>query len=371
VTVQLFNAIYQLPSISASVFFSQISTIDFGDYWKCNMTVQDALVSVVIPVHNGERFICRTLASVRAQTYDPIEAIVIDDGSTDRTGILVEAEVARDNRIRLFRTQRVGVAAARNFGIGKARGELIAPLDADDLWHPQKIARQVEKVRASSAKVGLVYCWSVEIDENDFVIPPLDRLESWSRPEGRVTDELAKSNFLSNASSPLIKRSCIDAIGGYDASLVPAGAADWKLYLALSECCEFAQVPDYLVGYRRSPGSISRDVTVMAQSMELVTRWLFEKWPNLPQEVRATSAYSTGIYLAYRALENGQFRAALAYRLKAYKARPAGLLERSSVEFVARLFAQMFGIRQMVRRRRRKTAVKFNGLHKALENRRN
>jgi glycosyltransferase involved in cell wall biosynthesis len=334
------------------------------------VTVEGALVSVVIPVHNGERFISRTLSSVIAQTYDPIEAVVIDDGSTDRTAIFVEAEAAHDKRIRLFRTQRAGVAAARNFGISKARGDLIAPLDADDLWHPQKLARQVEMMRASPATVGLVYCWSIEIDEDDFVIPPLDKIETWSRPEGRVTDELAKYNFLSNSSSPLIKRSCIDAVGGYDTSLLPPGSVDWKLYLALSECCEFAQVADYLVGYRQSFESMSRDVIAITRSKELVTRWLFEKWPNLSQEVKSLSTYNAGVYLANRALENGQFAAALAYRLKAFKARPTALLlERSSFEFGARVLAQMFGIRQMIRRRRRQIAVKFDEFHEALRNR--
>jgi glycosyltransferase involved in cell wall biosynthesis len=334
------------------------------------MTVEDALVSVVIPVHNGERFIGRTLASVQAQTYDRVEAVVIDDGSTDRTAILVEAAVARDDRIRLFRTPKLGVAAARNFGIGKARGELIAPLDADDLWHPQKVGRQVGMMRASPAEVGLVYCWSIHIDENDFVIPPLDRLETQPTTEGRASDELAEGNFIANGSSPLIKRSCIDAVGGYDPGLQPHGAEDWKLYLALSEVCEFKVVPEYLVGYRQSTGSVSRDVTAMAQSLELVTLWLFEKWPNLPDEVRRSSIYNNGVYLARRAMENNQFTAALRYRLIAYKARPAAFLERSSFEFGACVLAQMLGIRQMVLRRRRKSAIMFNELHDALGNRR-
>src|SRR5262249_883170 len=131
------------------------------------MAAEDALVSIVIPVHNGERFISRTLASALAQTYHPIEVLVTDDGSTDRSAALIEADAVRNSRIRLFRSQRLGVAAARNLAISKARGEFIAPLDADDLWHPQKIARQVEIMRASPATVGLVYCWSVEIDEDD------------------------------------------------------------------------------------------------------------------------------------------------------------------------------------------------------------
>jgi glycosyltransferase involved in cell wall biosynthesis len=332
------------------------------------MTVEDALVSVVIPVHNGERFLGRTLASVLAQTYNPIEVVLIDDGSTDRTAIIVEAEAAHDDRIRLFRTQKVGVAAARNFGINKARGELIAPLDADDLWHPQKVARQVATMRASSVEVGLVYCWSILIDENDFIIPPLDRLEAQSTLQGRVGDELAKINFLGNASSPLIKRSCIDVVGGYDIGLIPPGAADWKLYLALAEICEFAIVPDYLVGYRQTSESMSMDVTAMALSMELVTRWLFDKWPHLPEEVRRSSHFNTGIYLARRALENNQFAAALTYRLRAYKARPMAFLERSNFAFGARVLARMLGIREIIVQRRRKAAIVFSEFQEAQEN---
>ena len=114
------------------------------------MAFEGSLVSVVIPVRNGERFINETLASALAQTYEPLEVVVVDDGSTDRTAVVVEAAALRDNRIRLFRTQRFGVASARNFGISQARGGLIAPLDADDLWHPEKIARQVYVIQTLS-----------------------------------------------------------------------------------------------------------------------------------------------------------------------------------------------------------------------------
>jgi glycosyltransferase involved in cell wall biosynthesis len=331
------------------------------------MTIKDGMVSIVIPVHNGERFIGRTLASAQAQTYDCIETVVIDDGSTDQTAVLVESAVARDDRIRLFRTKRLGVAAARNFGIDKAQGEFIAPLDADDLWHPQKIARQVGLMRASPAAVGLVYCWSIDIDERDFVIPLIDRLEPQSTVEGRISEVLARDNIIASGSSPLIKRSCIDAVGGYDPGVRPSGAEDWKLYLTLSEICEFKVVRDYLVGYRQSTGSMSRDVRTMAQSMENVTRWIFEKWPNLPDEVRNANVYNTCAYLARKSMENSQFTAALKYQLMAYKARPGAFLERSNFEFGARILTQMLGIRQMVlRRRSRKAAISFNDLHDVL-----
>jgi glycosyltransferase involved in cell wall biosynthesis len=85
---------------------------------------------LLFPLYNGGRFIGPTLASALAQTYDPIEVIVVDDGSTCRTAILVKAAAARD-RIRYFRMQKSGIAAARNLAIGQAKGNLIAPLDAD------------------------------------------------------------------------------------------------------------------------------------------------------------------------------------------------------------------------------------------------
>jgi glycosyltransferase involved in cell wall biosynthesis len=305
------------------------------------MTIGDALVSIVIPVRNGERFVSRTLASALAQTYDPIEIVVVDDGSTDRTASLVESAAANDSRIRFLRTEQSGVAATRNLGIRQARGKLIAPLDADDLWHPKKIASQVEVMQASSPEVGLVYCWSIEIDENDFVILPI---EADSGACGRVTMELAKGNFVGNSSAPLIRRSCIDAVGGYDVSLKPHGAEDWKFYLALSEHCEFAVIRQHLVGYRQSSGSLSRDVTGMAQSTANVTHWLTEKWPDLPKKIGRQRAYNTNVYLARRALENGQFRQALRYRATAYKARPTQLLKPSSFEYAAHFLGRMAGL---------------------------
>jgi len=328
------------------------------------MTLEDNLVSVVIPVYNGERFVGRTLASALAQTYEPLEVVVVDDGSTDRTGSLVDGAAARDNRIRLFRMQKSGVGAARNWGISKARGKLIALMDADDLWHPEKIVRQVGVMQASSPAVGLVYCWSIAIDENDLIIPAVTSLRRRSSAQGRVTAQLAKSNFLGNSSSPLIKRSCFDAVGGCDTNPIFSSAADWKLYLALSEICEFAVAPQYLVGYRQSTQNMSRNVAAMDQAMQRVTRWLFEKWPNLPEEIRRESVYHTNAHLAHLALENKQFVAALRYRAIAYKAYPEALFERSTFRFGARLLARMVGLRRgwWGRLRTFGTPVHFNEL---------
>jgi glycosyltransferase involved in cell wall biosynthesis len=316
----------------------------------------DGLVSIVMPVYNGERFVGRTLASALAQTYRPIEVVVVDDGSADRSAFLVEAKAAADSRVRFIRTPNGGVAKARNLAISESQGEFIAPMDADDLWHPEKIDRQVAAMRRS-AKIGLVYCWAIDIDECDRIMPTHvptaleNELRTQSSPRGRVTEELAKVNFLGNGSTPLIRRSCIEAVGGYNIDLRPSGAEDWMLYLALSDLCEFAVVPDYLVGYRQWTGANSMNVAAMEQSMEQVTRWIFQKWPTLSDSVKHWNAYCTNVYLASRAIATNRLAAALRYRVAAYRARPAALLELSSFMQTARLLSRAAGLRRAVRNR--------------------
>ena len=306
--------------------------------------VEDDLVSIIVPVYNGERFIGRTLASALAQTYDPLEVIVVDDGSTDRTPSLIEAAATRDSRLRPFRNQRSGVVPTRNFGINQARGKLVAFLDADDLWHPEKIARQVEVMNRSSPDVGLVYCWSIEIDENDTILQSFRAPGANRKYQGRVTEQVATGCFIETPSSVMVKRSCLEAMSEYEAELRLQTSDDWPMYFVLSQICEFAVLPEYLVGYRQAAGSLSRDVSVMAKSMDDAVRWLTERWPNLPEDLKKKRAYDKDIYLARRALDNNQFGRALYYRANAHKTHPAGLLDTSSFLFVARLLFRMTGL---------------------------
>ena len=103
----------------------------------------DALVSCIVPVFNGERFLGEALDSILAQTYRPVEVIVVDDGSTDRTPEVV-ARYGR--RITYLRQVNGGSASAKNRGVSVARGDLLAFLDADDLWHPDKLTRQRRRI---------------------------------------------------------------------------------------------------------------------------------------------------------------------------------------------------------------------------------
>ena len=103
------------------------------------MTEQHPLVSVIIPVHNGGRYLRAALESVFAQTYRPFEVIVVDDGSTDDSGVIAQSF----HDVRYIHQANQGVAAARNNGIEAARGEFFAFLDQDDLWTPEKLKLQI------------------------------------------------------------------------------------------------------------------------------------------------------------------------------------------------------------------------------------
>ena len=106
------------------------------------------LVSVVIAAHNAAPYVASTLASACAQTYRALEVVVVNDGSTDSTADVVCGFAEADSRIRLLCQENKGVASARNLGIEAARGAFIAPLDADDVWYADKIARQLEVMLA-------------------------------------------------------------------------------------------------------------------------------------------------------------------------------------------------------------------------------
>ena len=268
------------------------------------------LVSVVIPVYNGARFISRTLDSVLAQTHRTLEIVVVDDGSTDRTTDLVLERAAADPRVRLVHQENSGVAAARNRGIRESQGPFIAPLDADDLWHPEKIERQLRRFE-ERPEAGLVYCWSIGIDEHDAVLPYPPAPAAY---EGDVLAAVLFQDFIGNASVPLIRRGCLEAVGGYDESLRAAGAEgceDRKLLLDLAERYDFYLVPLFLVGYRQLPQSMSRDHEKMLRSYELVMSEATRKRVDLPKRVLRWARARNRFYLALRAASKRRYGEAL------------------------------------------------------------
>jgi glycosyltransferase involved in cell wall biosynthesis len=171
----------------------------------------NALVSVVVPVYNGERFLAEAIESSLAQDYRPIEVIVVDDGSNDRTG-----EIARSfEGVRYLFQNNQGLAAARNAGIAAARGEFIALLDADDLMLPNKLVAQAQYL-SDHPKVGCVLC------RQKILLEPGTPEPAWLKPDRVFGDPGGVP-----PGSALIRRSAIERGGGFDPAYRLAVGIEW------------------------------------------------------------------------------------------------------------------------------------------------
>jgi glycosyltransferase involved in cell wall biosynthesis len=296
------------------------------------------LVTVVIPACNAAATLDETLHSVRAQTYRHLEIIVVDDGSRDATAVIAERHAAEDPRVRLIIQANAGVAAARNRGIAAATGELIAPIDADDLWRPQKIEQQVAALRAGGPAVALVYTWSARIDANSRI---LDQSPG-ARHAGTVTYQICRSNFIGNGSAVLMRKSAVEEAGQYDPSLrarSAEGVEDWLLYFRIATRHQFAVVPDHLTGYRFLPTSMSANIGKMLKGHDIVAAEMCEKFPRWAPDIESGRLYYLTDYQFANALRTKRPRyvlMAIAHVLRESAARGAKKVAVITVRLVIR-----------------------------------
>ena len=165
------------------------------------------IFTVVIPLYNAQRYIARTLESVRAQSFTDFEVVVVDDGSCDDGPAIVEARMCEDTRIRLITQDNRGLAGARNTGIRYARGSYIAFLDADDIWLPRKL--EVHKAHLDAdTTVGLSYAPSLFIDQNGNALG----IGQHPRLTGIDADHVFCRNPVGNGSAPVLRRAALDEI---------------------------------------------------------------------------------------------------------------------------------------------------------------
>jgi glycosyltransferase involved in cell wall biosynthesis len=197
-------------------------------------------VSVVIPAYNAGRFIAQAIRSVLSQTRPPREVIVVDDGSTDDTAAVVKAF---GSRVRYFHQSNARQAAARNSGVRRAGAEVLAFLDADDVWRPDKLERQLTILEAR-ADVGLVSCSLREIDAHGRP----GRLHT-AKTRGRCFREvLLGADTTASGSTCVVRRSVFHAVGGFGENLSPCEDTDFLWRAAALTNLECIEEP--LVFYR-------------------------------------------------------------------------------------------------------------------------
>jgi glycosyltransferase involved in cell wall biosynthesis len=223
--------------------------------------MQSKLVSAIIPNYNYAHYLGEAIDSALGQTYPYIEVIVVDDGSTDGSRDLLQSY---GDCIRTLFQQNQGVAAARNNGVNASQGEYVAFLDADDVWLPSKIEKQVGRFRGDE-DLGLVHVGVREVDENGNTL--LERLEGL---EGAVANQLLmlkREGVLGGGSGLMVPRRVFDEVGGFDMRL--STSADWDLFYQISNRHSVGFIPEILVKYRVHASNMHSNVAVMEHDMTI------------------------------------------------------------------------------------------------------
>lgn len=236
-------------------------------------------VSILIPVYKGERYLALTLKSALAQTHRNFEIILVNDGSPDNSEAVIRPFLA-DTRVHYIKQANAGVAAARNTAIKHSTGDYFALLDQDDLWHPDKLARQLELFKENKL-LGLVHCHALIIDGQGNMLPA----DPWWP---RVTKLRAFPEiFLGNpilACTGIFSREAVEKVGGFDLSQNIRFADEYDLWLRISASFDVGYVSETLAWYRLHGKNNSADVLQMTNATLAV---LDKTRATLPQAVRA------------------------------------------------------------------------------------
>jgi len=294
-------------------------------------------VSVVIPTYNHANFLKKALDSVRSQTFEDWETIVVNNFSSDDTESVVAA--FDDSRIRLVNFANHGViAASRNFGLQNTRGEVVAFLDSDDCWYPKKLELGMRKLGEGADLVCHGEAWVIEENGGRRVRDVV------YGPEARASFSslLFEGNCIST-SAVLVRRRCIEAVGGFDETDDLNTAEDYHLWLKLSQQgARIAFLPEILGEYRIHSGNTSKAGIRNMRAIHVVFEKFYGELPNrsfktkiLAQRRRAIIDYSGARVLQ----DNGEHRQASRWFLRAIGRWPLRM------KFYVALFLNIFGRR--------------------------
>lgn len=269
-------------------------------------------VSIVIPAYNKASLTVKTVDSVLKQTYPEVEIIVVDDGSTDETR---QVMAGYKNRIKYFYKENGGACSARNYGLKNSSGEFVGFLDCDDLYESAKVEECVQYLKKNPS-FGLVHTAASFIDDQDNVVGHYSHPKSVY--EGWIARRLILGNYICN-STPLIRKKCLDEVGGFDESIfIPA---DWDLNLRLARV--------YQVGFIDKP--LTRYRVTGNYTFNNLTKAHDEEWKVIEKFFVDDK---TGGVLKKKAVSNFYFRYAECFLLKEEYPRMLKYLRQSLREYV-------------------------------------
>lgn len=263
-------------------------------------------VSVIIPAYNAMRYLPEAVNSVLRQTFTNFEVLIVDDGSSDQT---VEwASQLTEPRVKLISQKNAGAAGARNKGIANSQGEYIAFLDADDVWEPTKLEKQV-KCLDDNLSVGLVHTWIAFIDEQGKATGNV----MTTHGEGEVWKQVVEYNPVRCGSTAMLRRSCFENVGVFDEAF--RLSEDWEMWIRIASRYSFALVKEPLVCYRQHPNNKSKNYQAMLQTL---CKIIDKSLQSLPSELLYLKDRAYGrihLHVAWRSLYSDDYiRAATLYQ---------------------------------------------------------
>lgn len=266
-------------------------------------------ISVVVSAYNVENYIHDALLSLKRQSFNKFEALIVDDGSTDKTPYIVQSFCDRDSRFRLLRKQNGGLSSARNHGIENARGEYIALLDGDDIYGSEKLTNHFASL-ISSPEIGVVYSASRAICDDG--TPTFVRLSGRPVKQDPLAALLCK-NFIGHGSNAMFRRCIFDRVGEFDETLRSCEDVDYWLKIAATRKWRFYREPSVQCFYRVRPSGLSFNIQEMQRSREIVINAAYERSPELVEPLLPTAYAYLNRYLARLALISGSKNLAKEY----------------------------------------------------------
>ena len=229
-------------------------------------------VSIVVPCYNYGKYLAECLRSIHAQTFKDYEIIIVDDGSTDDSEQVAAAHKSLfgKDRFRYIYQDNAGVSAARNAGIQAAQSEFITFIDADDVWLPTYLEKQVEIIK-SSTRISLCYTWRALYDNKS-----RDRSGKSNEPKNPVGQSLT-ALLLENpcsASGVITKIDLIRKLGGFDRRF--SSASDWHMWLRLAASGRVELIREPLVLYRIHPDAMSGDNHRMNKERVMIFKEVYQ-----------------------------------------------------------------------------------------------
>ncbi len=263
-------------------------------------------VSVIIPIHDKGLFLKNSIDSALEQTFQDFEIIIVYNPQSDNVKQIVDTY--EDSRIRCLYGKKTGLNHSRNFGIEKSRGQYIAFLDSDNVWHPEKLQKQTD-ILNKKPDTGLVYCGTCFIDENNHVIGQAPVLTY----RGYVFKRLIVNNFLHNGSVALFRRECLEKTGWFDETI--DRMTDWEFYLRFSINYKFWGQEEQLVKYRIMENVKSNDFEFFESSGFKILNKIFQRTDI---EIRHLKHINSAYAMRYRYIGKKYFENECFDRSKGY-----------------------------------------------------